>query len=266
MFRLLMTAVAVLTASVFAISTARAEVQSETVTYNLDGKEFTGYMAWDDDYEGFRPGVVVVHEWWGHNDYARMRADLLAKNGYTAFALDMYGTGKLAEHPSDAKAFMMEAIEKSEQAVARFETALAILRAHPTVDPQKTAAIGYCFGGAVVLNMARAGANLDGVVSYHGNLSPMVEPTGNPIQTEVLVYTGGSDPFVPADQVAAFETEMTELGVKYELVSYPWAVHSFTNPGADEKAAKYDMPLRYDSLADGDSWIGTMNFFDRLFK
>ena len=266
MFRLLTTAVAVFAAGVIAISTAHAEIRSENVTYNVDGQEFTGYIAWDDDYEGFRPGVIVVHEWWGLNDYARMRADLLAKNGYTAFALDMYGTGKLAEHPDDAKAFMMETISKSEQVVGRFEAALSILRAHPTVDPQKTAAIGYCFGGGVVLNMARAGANLDGVVSYHGSLGAMLEPSGNPIQTQVRVFTGGSDPFVPTDQVAAFETEMQNLGVAYELVSYPWAKHSFTNPGADDKAAKYGMPLQYDAVADGDSWVGTLNFFDRLFN
>lgn len=266
MLRHLMMTAAFAAAAMLATPQAQAEIKSETVKYTVDGREFTGYIAYDDDTEGFRPGIIVVHEWWGHNDYARMRADLLAKNGYTAFALDMYGTGKLAEHPDDAKAFMMESIETSERIVGRFEAALDILRAHPTVDPQKTAAIGYCFGGAVVLNMARAGANLDGVVSYHGNLSSMVEPTGNPIQTKVQVYTGGSDPFVPAEQVAGFEAEMAELGVDYDLVSYPWAVHSFTNPGADEKAAKFGLPLQYDAVADGDSWVGTLNFFDSLFN
>lgn len=266
MFKGLLTAAVVAAVGMTGAAPAWAELKSETVTYTHDGQEFTGYMAYDDDYEGMRPGVIVVHEWWGHDEYARMRADLLAKNGYTAFALDMYGTGKLAEHPNDAKAFMMESVEKSERLVGRFETALNLLRKHPTVNPQQTAAIGYCFGGAVVLNMARIGANLDGVVSFHGNLSKMVESTDNPILTKVQVYTGGSDPFVPQEQVAGFETEMADLGVDYDLVVYPWAKHSFTSPASTERGKKFDLPLEYDAVADGDSWVGMLHFFDSLFN
>ena len=266
MFKQLMTAAALTAASLISAEPALADLKTETVTYTHDGQEFTGYVAYDDDYEGLRPGVIVVHEWWGHDDYVRQRAELLARNGYTAFALDMYGSGKLAEHPGDAKAFMQEAMKNTESAVGRFEEALGILRKHRTVNPQQTAAIGYCFGGAVVLNMARNGANLDGVVSYHGNLSPMVEPTSNPIQTKVQVYTGGSDPFVPGDQISAFETEMTELGVDYDLVVYPWAKHSFTSPAATAKGTKFELPLEYDAVADGDSWVGTLHFFDNLFN
>jgi len=242
-----------------------ANVQSEIVRYKVGDREFTGYIAWDDDIVEERPGVIVVHEWWGHNDYARKRADLLAARGYTAFALDMYGTGKLADHPDDAKAFMMESIETSKRLLGRFEAALTILRTHWTVDPEKTAAIGYCFGGAVVLNMARAGVGLDGAVSYHGNLSAMVEPADAPLQTKIRAYTGAADPFVPADSVAAFKAEMDGLGADYEVVAYPGVKHSFTNPGATAVGEKFDLPLEYDAKADGDSWVGTMHFFDKLF-
>lgn len=266
MFKQLMTAAAVAALGLIGSPDARADLVTETITYTHDGQEFTGHLAYDDDYEGLRPAVIVVHEWWGHDAYARQRAELLARNGYTAFALDMYGTGKLADHPGDAKAFMMESIEKSERLVGRFETALNLVRKHPTVDPQKTAAIGYCFGGAVVLNMARSGANLDGVVSYHGNLTPMVEVTDNPIQTKIQVYTGGSDPFIPGDQITAFESEMADLGVAYDLVVYPWAKHSFTSPGATAKGEKFELPLEYDAVADGDSWVNTLHFFDTLFN
>lgn len=266
MFKHMMAAAALAATGLFASTPALADLQTETITYTHDGQEFTGYIAYDDDYEGLRPGVIVVHEWWGHDEYVRDRAELLAKNGYTAFALDMYGSGKLADHPDDAKAFMMESVKKSEQLVGRFETALMLLRKHPTVNPQHTAAIGYCFGGAVVLNMARNGANLDGVVSYHGNLSPMVTPTDNPIQTRVQVYTGGSDPLIPTEQIQGFESEMTELGVDYDLVVYPWAKHSFTNPGATAKGEKFGFPLEYDAVADGDSWVNTLHFFDTLFN
>ncbi len=266
MIRILFVATFAISIGLFSPNASAVTVESEIINYSVDGQAFTGYIAWDDDIVGERPGIIVVHEWWGHNDYARRRADLLAANGYTAFALDMYGTGKLADHPNDAKAFMMESIETSERLLGRFEAALTILRTHWSVDPQQTAAIGYCFGGAVVLNMARAGIGLDGVVSYHGNLTPMVEPGETPLETKIQAYTGADDPFVPVDSVEAFKAEMDKLGADYEVVSYPGVLHSFTNPGADAVGAKFDLPLAYDAKADGDSWLGTLRFFDRMFN
>jgi len=266
MIRTLSAVIFAVTLGVFATVASAATIESETVKYKVGDQEFTGYIAWDDDIVGERPGIIVVHEWWGHNDYARRRADLLAANGYTAFALDMYGTGKLAEHPGDAKAFMMESIETSERLLGRFNAALTILKTHWSVDPEKTAAIGYCFGGAVVLNMARAGVDLDGVVSFHGNLSAMVEPGETPLKTKIRAYTGADDPFVPMDTVTAFKAEMDGLGADYEIVAYPGVMHSFTNPGADAFGEKFELPLKYDAKADGDSWIGTLRFFDELFK
>ena len=146
---------------------AHAELRTETVEYTLDGQVFSGYLAWDDEAEGKRPGILLVHEWWGHNDFVREQAEQLAAAGYTAFALDMYGEGKLAEHPDTAQEFMKQATRDMEQVKARFIKAKELLQNHESVDADKIAAQGYCFGGAVVLNMARMGVDLDGVVSYH---------------------------------------------------------------------------------------------------
>ena len=156
--------------------TLRVDVAGENITYNSDGTQLEGYIAYDKSKEGKRPGVLVVHEWWGHNDYARKRADDLAKLGYTALAVDMYGEGKTANHPADAEKFMMEVFNNMSVGEARFNAALELLKQQPTVDPEKIAAIGYCFGGAVVLHMARIGTDLDAVVSFHGVLSSMRTP------------------------------------------------------------------------------------------
>ncbi|MGM0569281.1 MAG: dienelactone hydrolase family protein, partial [Pseudomonadota bacterium] len=180
---------------------AQAELQTETVNYTVDGKTFTGYMAWNDAYQGKRPGVLVVHEWWGHNEFARDQAEKLAAAGYTAFALDMYGEGKVTDHPDEAQAFMKEATGDLQALQARFTAALDELRQHDTVDGSRIAAQGYCFGGAVVLNMARLGMDLDGVVSYHGALGSPIEPEPGDIKARIQVYTGGADQMVPADQV-----------------------------------------------------------------
>ncbi len=267
MFRMLeITAIALLVLIALPFTGALAEVKTEEVTYTLGGKEFTGYMAWDDAISGERPGVIVVHEWWGHNPYARKRAELLAARGYTAFALDMYGTGKLASHPGDAKSFMTESIETANRVGARFGVALDILRDHPTTNPDKTAAIGYCFGGMVVLNAARMGFDLDGVVSYHGNLSAL-EPAGPGMKrVKVMAFNGADDPFVSAEAIQGFKDEMEAAGVDYEFVNYPGAVHSFTNPGATAVGEQFELPLAYNAEADGDSWMQTMHFFRKIFN
>ena len=159
-----------------------AEMQTKTVEYKIGETTFTGYMAWDDEFEEKRPGVLVVHEWWGHNEFARDQAERLAASGYTAFALDMYGSGKLADHPDTAQKFMQEATKDIDQVKARFLKAMEILQNHESVDASRIAAQGYCFGGAVVLNMARMGVDLDGVVSYHGALgSPIRDSQGSGI-------------------------------------------------------------------------------------
>lgn len=240
-------------------------VVGEEVAYAVDGVEMKGYLAYDSGLEGPRPGVLVVHEWWGHNDYARERARMLAELGYTAFALDMYGGGKQAGHPQDAQAFMLEVISDMDGAVARFQEAQRLLEEHATTDPERTAAIGYCFGGAVVLHMARAGLELDGVASFHGSLGTESPAAPGRTRAKVLVLTGGSDPMIPEEQVKAFETEMKAAGVDYELVVYSDAVHAFTNPGATALGEEFGLPLAYDADADRKSWAELKAFLAELF-
>lgn len=243
-----------------------AEMQTETVEYEVNGETFTGYMAYDDEADGKRPGVLVVHEWWGHNEFAREQAEKLAAAGYTAFALDMYGSGKLAEHPEDAQSFMKEATKDMDQVKARFMAAKELLQQHDSVDSNRIAAQGYCFGGAVVLNMARLGVDLDAVVSYHGALGSPIKAEAGKVQPRIHVYTGGEDKMVPSDQVAGLVEEMQDAEADLTLVSFPGVLHSFTNPGADSIAEEFDMPVGYDDEAAKRSWEGTMRLYDEVFN
>ena len=218
-------------------------LQTETIAYSSDDAQLTGYLAFDESQTGKRPGVLVVHEWWGHNEYARERARRLAQVGYTAMALDMYGDGKVADHPKDAQAFSQEAWSSIPQMEARFRAAQSILESHSTTDSTRTAAIGYCFGGAIVLHMARVGADLKGVASFHGSLGPRVPAKPVVTRASVLVLHGAADLFVSADQVAGFKKEMDDAGIDYKVVEYAGALHSFTNPGATEIGEKFQLPL-----------------------
>jgi dienelactone hydrolase len=246
--------------------TVAAALRTEVVEYRLGDETFSGYLAWDDAVEGRRPGVLVVHEWWGHNPYARRRAEMLAGLGYTAFALDMYGGGRLAEHPDEAKAFMSAVTANMPAAEARFGKALEVLQRQDTVDPERVAAIGYCFGGGMVLHMARAGMDLDGVASFHGSLGTQSPAQAGRVKASVLVLNGAADPFVPPEQVQAFEQEMQAADVDFTLVNYPGVKHSFTNPDADRFGKQFDMPLAYDAGADADSWEQLQAFLKRIFR
>jgi len=248
------------------IFSAEAAVQGEEVVYQVDGQDFTGYMAYDDALSGERPGVLVLHEWWGHNAYARHRAEMLAGLGYTAFALDMYGSGKLADHPETATKFMQAATADAKALKKRFMTALKILQDQPDVDPEQLAAIGYCMGGGIALNMARAGMPLKGVAVFHGSLGTKQPVSSGQVKGEIAVFTGAADPFVPETQVQAFKQEMQAAGVPYQLKSYPGVKHSFTNPEADGFAERFAMPLGYDKAADADSWKGLTRFLKRIFS
>jgi len=256
---------AVVLLSLISVS-AEAGVQGREMVYHIGDTEFTGYLAFDDAASGKRPGVLVLHEWWGHNAYARKRADMLAKLGYTAFALDMYGTGKLAAHPDDATKFMQAVTGDMPELKRRFQGALNILKSHSTVDQKRVAAIGYCMGGGISLNMARAGADLDGVIVFHGSLATEAPVKPDQIKADIMVFTGAADPFVPVEQVRAFEQEMNSAGVRYQLVTYPAVKHGFTNPAADAFAERFKMPLAYDKAADEDSWMQMKQFLQRIFK
>lgn len=243
----------------------QAEVTGREVNYSGGGLDMQGYLAWDDAVEGKRPGILVVHEWWGHNEYARERARQLAELGYTALAVDMYGEGRSTRHPEEAQGFMEEALAKAEGLQERFTAALAVLENDPRTEADNIAAIGYCFGGGVVLNMARAGVDLDGVVSFHGGLEPIQPAQPDEVKAEILVFNGAADPMVTEEQIAAFKNEMDAAGAEYEFVNYPGVKHSFTNPAADELAQTTDLPIAYDPEADRDSWQRMQAFFKRIF-
>ncbi len=243
-----------------------AELQSTVVNYEVSGQPFQGYLSFDNSIKTKRPGVIVVHEWWGHNAYARKRADMLAKLGYTAFAIDMYGTGKLADHPESAQKFMQASMVDLNVMEKRFNEALKLLKLQPTVDPEKIAAIGYCYGGGVVLHMARIGTELAGVASFHGSLAAKKQAQSNLVKSAVLVLNGADDPFVKAEQIAALKQEMRSADVDFEFVNYPGAKHSFTNTEADRVGKQFNMPLAYNAKADKDSWQRMQSFFQKVFK
>lgn len=238
---------------------------TEEVRYSVGDTRLNGYVAYPRNATGKVPGILVVHEWWGHNDYVRKRAEMLAEMGYAAFALDMYGDGKVTGHPKEANAFMMEVVNNADAARARFEKALDLLKSNPVVDQEKIAAIGYCFGGAVVMSMARMGMDLDGVVSYHGSLQGLAPINDGEVDARFMVFNGAADPFVSEEAKQTFKTEMDAANLQYEFIDYPGALHGFTNPGADEKGEAYDLPLKYDAVADQDSWQKTQAFFQEIF-
>lgn len=248
---------------------AHAKLQTEEIKYHVGKTEFTGFLVFDDAISGKRPGILVVHEWWGHDDYSRKRATMLAKMGYTAFALDMYGTGKLAKHPEDAKKFMTAAVGQLSQAEKRFKAAYNILLKQETVDSKKIAAIGYCLGGGIVMHMARMGVvDLNGVASFHGSFAfaTQTPSVAGRSKAKILAFTGADDPFVPLETVQAFVKSMTEAGMDYELKSYPGVQHSFTALGATKKGKQFKLPLVYDAAADKDSWNRMQMFFKGIFK
>jgi len=246
-------------------ATAQAELKTQVIEYPVGDARMTGYLAYDDAISGPRPGVLVVHEWWGHNAYARKRAEMLAGLGYTALALDMYGDGKVADHPDNAMAFMQEVVKNLPEAERRFNAAREVLQSQPGVDRERIAALGYCFGGAMVLHMARVGTDLDGVISYHGSLGTQSPAKPGAVKARVLVFNGEADPMVPPEQVKAFEKEMAAANVNYELVSYSNVKHSFTNPDADAFGKQFGMPLEYNAQADASSWQRTQAFLKSVF-
>ncbi len=240
-------------------------IVGKVVTYKSGKTTLKGYIAYDSSKKGKRPGVIVVHEWWGHNAYARRRANMLAKLGYVALALDMYGEGKKTSHPKDASKFMMAVMKNMKEGENRFKAAKELLEKHPMTNPAKVAAIGYCFGGAIVLHMARTGFALKGVASFHGNLTSMRKVKKGDIKAEILVMNGGADPFVKPEAITAFKKEMTDAGAKFKFISYPGAKHAFTNPDATAKGKKFKLPLAYNKEADQKSWAEMKTFFTRIF-
>ncbi|WNZ55614.1 dienelactone hydrolase family protein [Microbulbifer sp. MKSA007] len=241
-------------------------MEAEVIDYTVNGDTFCGYLAWDENISDKRPGVLLVHEWWGHNAFVREQAEKLANCGYLAFAVDMFGAGKQTDDPQEAQQFRDEALKDPVVLEARFRTALSLLQQRPQADSDQVAAQGYCFGGGVVLAMARVGVDLRGVVSYHGALARSTPAQNKPINAEIQVYTGGADVMVPPDQVGQFVTEMQESKAKLTLVSYPGVLHGFTNPCATDRGEKFGLPLAYNREAAEDAWRGTLAFYEKIFS
>lgn len=245
--------------------TLPVKVKGTEVTYATDSTTLKGYIAFDENKKGKRPGILIVHEWWGHNNYVRERADSLAKLGYTAIAVDMYGNGKQADHPKDAGKFAGNVFANMPEAKARFEAAMNFLKKHESVDVEKIAAIGYCFGGSVALTMANSGMDLDAVAAFHSGVALPIMPNKN-LKARVLVCNGADDNFVSPESISTFKSKMDSINAKYEYISYPGVVHSFTSKEADKNGEKFNLPLKYDADADKKSWESLQKLLTEVFK
>ena len=240
-------------------SPAVGEVVSETVEYEHGGETYRGYLAYDGDADGPRPGVLVVHEWWGLNGYAKARCEMLAEMGYVAFALDMYGGGKTADHPEQAGKFAGMVRENKEEWRGRALAGLSVLRERPECDADNCAAIGYCFGGATVLQLAYARAPLRAVASFHGALPAPTEEEAEGVTAGVLICHGAADSFVPPEAVKACLDPLEAAGADYTFMAFSGAKHGFTNPGADARGMD---GLKYDPAADARSWSAMTAMFE----
>ena len=239
-------------------------IKEESVTYFVGGINCKGYITYDSSKKDKRAAVLVIPEWWGLNDYPRMRARKLAELGYIAMAVDMYGDGKIAADPKEAQALATPFYSDPTLAKTRLDAALNKLKEYPQTDTTNIAAIGYCYGGFVVLNAAKLGADLKGVVSFHGNLS------GAPVnkqllKAKILVCHGAADKFVKPEEVDAFKYSLDSAGIAYTFKAYPNATHAFTNPAATETGKKFNMPIEYNAAADTASWNDMKDFFNRIF-
>jgi dienelactone hydrolase len=241
---------------------SNAAMNKQEITYQHDGVELRGYLFWDDAFEGKRPAVLVFHEWWGLNDYALLRAEMLAESGYVAFAADMYGDGKQTRHADDAKGWMQQITGNVDVWRARAELALQQMQAHEKVDKSKTAAVGYCFGGATVMQLAYTGTDIKGVISVHGSLPPASAEQAGKVKSRVLVLHGGSDGFIPKERIEKFSTALTDAALDWEMVTYGGAVHGFSNPYADGYGIN---GVAYNEKAEQRSWQRSLDFLEDLF-
>jgi len=241
-----------------------SKIVGEEVTYTENGTTLKGYVAYDASKKGTRPVVIVVPEWWGVTEYAKRRARMLAELGYIAIAADIYGDGKIATDPKTAQEYATPFYQDPNMGRNRIVAAILKVRQYPQADQKKIAAIGYCFGGSMVLNAAKLGTQLNGVVSFHGGLKTVPASKGV-VTGKVLVLNGGADKFVPEEDIANFKKNLDTAGVSYKFISYPGALHAFTNPESTENGKKFSMPIAYNESADKKSWVEMKVFLKNIF-
>jgi dienelactone hydrolase len=247
-------------------SVTHAEIIGKVVEYTANNVALKGYIVYDNALKEKRPAVIVVHEWWGVTDYPKKRAEMLASLGYVAFAIDMYGDGKTADNPTDAQKYAGESMKDLSLLRAKFQAAIEILKNNDLVDSTRIAAIGYCYGGGVVLNMARAGVDLKGVVSFHGSLATTTPAEKGTVKAKILVCNGGVDKFISENDIKNFKQEMKAAGADFKFLSYKGALHAFTNPAATELGKKFNMPIAYNENGDKRSWKEMRIFLKRIFN
>ncbi|MDP4173420.1 MAG: dienelactone hydrolase family protein [Bacteroidota bacterium] len=243
-------------------SVSEAKIHTQNVDYNVDGKTYQGYLAYDDAIKEKRPGILIVHEWWGVNDYPKKRAEQIAQLGYIAFAADMYGKGIVAKSPDEAGKLAGTVRKDPSQMRKLINAALQLLKENPKVDPSNVAAMGYCFGGTVALELARSGADIKGVCTFHATLDTKAPEDAKNIKAKILVCTGADDKAVPPEQRQAFQKEMDAAGVDWEMNIYSGAVHSFTNPASGNDPSK---GVAYNEKADKRSWEAMKAFYSEIF-
>ncbi len=240
-------------------------ILTNRIEYAVGDASHSGYLAYDDEIAENRPGVVIVHEWWGLNDYIVRRAHLLAELGYVALAIDMYGGGRTADNPDEAGQLMTGVLNDMETGTAALRAGYELLLDQPGVDAARTAAIGYCFGGAMVLHMARIGMPLKAVASFHGALGSFHTADPGSIEAKILVCHGAADSMVTQNDLEAFRQEMDTARADYEVLLLDGAKHGFSNPEADVNAEKYGIDLGYSAEADEKSWAALQALFKQVF-
>jgi dienelactone hydrolase len=243
----------------------KLNIKTESLTYTIGDEKFSSYVAYNDQFAKKRPVVLVVHEWWGMNDYVKRRTRQLAELGYLAIAVDLYGEGKMANNVEEAVGFSTPFYKDPTLAKSHFDAALNKIKLNKLADTNNIAAIGYCFGGSMVLNFAKMGEYLKGVVSFHGGLAG-VPPQKDMLKSELLICHGADDKFVSSEEVTKFKKELDEVNYIYTFKEYPNATHAFTNPDATEMGKKFNMPIAYNEPADMASWNEMKTFLKRIFK
>ena len=245
------------------VPAAAAGVSTEVIHFTHGGVVVEGVIAWDDQAAGPQPGVIIIHGGWGYSDNVRAQAERLARSGYVGYAVDMYGMGPVATHLEDDRGSRQLLEDNPLLRATRFNLAVERLKRHPSVDPARISAIGYCWGGEVILEMARAGADYDAVITFAGILSTEHPAPAGYVSPRILVLHGDSDPFAPREQVEAFRREMAAAGADFEIVVYPDVEHAFTQPYARDANMR---GISYDEEADNDSWNRMLALLDEVYE